>query len=352
MANNFTNVEYADIMFVYGFCNGNSRAAAREYHRRFPNRRTPAHVTFASVFQYSRNHGRFPGSQRNAEPPLQNVDHENIVEMVAVNPSTSTRRIGQVLGIPQSRVWRTLKKEERMHPYHPHSVQRLQPLDEVPRLVFCRWILAHPRTLGRILFTDEAQFTRDGVTNKKNSHLWAHENPRSVVQRHSQHRFSLNVWCGIINDTLIGPHFFAGRLTGEIYLHFLQLILPNLLAEANVNRRGLYFQQDGAPPHFTGQVREHLDNEYPNRWFGRGGPYSWPPRSPDLTVLDYFLWGHMKQEVYKTEVNTIDELRARILVVANEIRNNGQMIHRATQNLQKRCRKCIEVGGGHFENRL
>ncbi|GBL73687.1 hypothetical protein AVEN_230681-1 [Araneus ventricosus] len=41
--------------------------------------------------------------------------------------------------------------------------------------------------------------------------------------------------------------------------------------------------------------------EYPGRWIGRGGPVLWPPRSPDLTSLDFFLWGHLKELVYRDE---------------------------------------------------
>jgi hypothetical protein len=26
------------------------------------------------------------------------------------------------------------------------------------------------------------------------------------------------------------------------------------------------------------------------RWISRGGPITWPPRSPDLTQLIFFLW--------------------------------------------------------------
>jgi hypothetical protein len=37
-----------------------------------------------------------------------------------------------------------------------------------------------------------------------------------------------------------------------------------------------------------------LDESFPNRWLGHGGPIAWPPRSPDLTPLDYYIWGHMK----------------------------------------------------------
>jgi hypothetical protein len=32
-----------------------------------------------------------------------------------------------------------------------------------------------------------------------------------------------------------------------------------------------WFQQDGAPPHFAANVRDFLNQEYPNRWIGRGG---------------------------------------------------------------------------------
>ena len=41
---------------------------------------------------------------------------------------------------------------------------------------------------------------------------------------------------------------------------------------------------------------------YPGLWIGKGGPVAWPPRSPDLTLLDFFLWGHIKSLVYKTPV--------------------------------------------------
>jgi len=33
----------------------------------------------------------------------------------------------------------------------------------------------------------------------------------------------------------------------------------------------------------------------------------WPPRSPDLSPLDYFLWGHLKR-VYKTKSRKLENL--------------------------------------------
>ena len=52
----------------------------------------------------------------------------------------------------------------------------------------------------------------------------------------------------------------------------------------------MYFQHDGAPPHYSRLVREYLRVSFPNRWLGRLGPVAWPPRSPDLTPLDYYIW--------------------------------------------------------------
>jgi len=59
--------------------------------------------------------------------------------------------------------------------------------------------------LPYILFTDEATFTRNGINNTRNSHNLAQDNPHATVETNFQTRFSVNVWCGIINDMLIGP---------------------------------------------------------------------------------------------------------------------------------------------------
>jgi hypothetical protein len=52
------------------------------------------------------------------------------------------------------------------------------------------------------------------------------------------------------------------------------------------------------------QPKEILDEQYPDRWIGRGGPRSWPARSPDLNPLDFFLWGHVKNVVYRHPIDT------------------------------------------------
>ena len=80
--------------------------------------------------------------------------------------------------------------------------------------------------IRNILFTDEAHFTRDWVNNTRNSYLWDRDNLRGAVETNYQHRFSVNVWCGVSGDQLIGPWMFPQRLTGDIYDKFLQDEVP------------------------------------------------------------------------------------------------------------------------------
>jgi hypothetical protein len=42
--------------------------------------------------------------------------------------------------------------------------------------------------------------------------------------------------------------------------------------------------------HFSRHMTEYLNEQFPDRWIGRGGPQYWPLRSPDLTPLDFHPW--------------------------------------------------------------
>ena len=109
----------------------------------------------------------------------------------------------------------------------------------------------------------------------------------------------MNVWCGVLGNKLIGPFVFDNNLTGNMYEAFLRNELPGIPL---MILSQMYFQYHGAPPHYTRHVSEYLNESLPNRWLGRCGPFAWPPRSPDLTPLDYYLCGHMKSLVYDTNV--------------------------------------------------
>jgi hypothetical protein len=45
-------------------------------------------------------------------------------------------------------------------------------------------------------------------------------------------------------------------------------------------------------------VRQFLDATFPKRWIGRDGPTPWPPRSPDITPLDFLMGVWQGQSVF------------------------------------------------------
>lgn len=348
----FSNNEYSDIHFIYGYCDGNARASVREYQRRFPGRRLPNRNVFTNVHRHLTETGHFP--KATAERPVQQelAEEEAILNMIENSSSTSVRRISNRVHVSRMKVWRTLHNFG-LYPYHIQSVQNLQPADYAARVTFCRWLIGQQQLSGQILFTDEATFTRDGITNTRNSHSWALENPFATTETHFQHRFSVNIWCGVLNNLLIGPFVFQEHLTSERYLFFLQNELPGLMEDVPLqNRVNIWFQHDGAPPHFGINVRTYLNNNFANRWIGRGGPVLWPPRSPDLTPLDYYLWGHMKSLVYSNKPQTRDELIQNIMAAAASIRDDPDSLQRVTSSIIRRARMCCEAAGGHFEPKL
>jgi hypothetical protein len=60
---------------------------------------------------------------------------------------------------------------------------------------------------------------------------------------------------------------------------------------------------DGAPAHFSLALRDFLSNTYYDRLIGRGEPTAWPPRSPDLNPLGFYLWGHLETFVHAAPVD-------------------------------------------------
>jgi hypothetical protein len=160
----------------------------------------------------------------------------------------------------------------------------------------------------------------------------------------------IHVWCAMSKSQLVGPYFFEDdNVNGKNYLLMLQTFFIPEIRKLN-KLRSIIFQQDGSPPHFSIDVRQYLDKHFPNRWIGRGGSIRWAPRSPDLTPLDFFLWGHIKNNIYKTPVKDMDELKMRIDTEIKSI--SKTTLSNVFSNILKRMDLCISVDGDHFEHLL
>ncbi|KYN05077.1 hypothetical protein ALC62_04065 [Cyphomyrmex costatus] len=316
----------------------------------------PTRYQILCVVRRMRENGCLIHVQRPAGAPVHRRAHreEEIPDAFYDNLETIVRNAAHDFGVSLYDVHRVVH-ENGLRPYHYQRVQKLLSGDAQRRVNFCAGFLAQCRRNvdfpDSILWTDEATFTPNGVFNSHNHVYWGEENPHVVREGAFQHRWSINVWAGMIANQVIGPFFLPPRLNGEIYADFLRNKLPVLLADVPLYVRAqMIYQQDGAPAHLHRDVRDVLNTRYRDRWIGQGGPIAWPPRSPDINVIDFFVWGYIKELVEPRRSGTENEAREAIVAAFETI--TPEMVHRATRSIVPRAELCIREEGRHFEQFL
>jgi hypothetical protein len=177
--------------------------------------------------------------------------------------------------------WEALSNEG-LYSYH---IQQIHCLD------LGMWVGGWNSAIGLMhipaMFT-KVQFTHDGISTK-NSHLWAYDKLHGTVESNFQHCFSVSVWCSIIGDQLIGPYIFPHHLTSDIYTGFFQhevlALVENIPLQTQLQ---MYYQHDGAPHHFTWNITQYLNEQFPDQQMD--GSQNWPPYSLYLSLLDFQVW--------------------------------------------------------------
>ena len=270
------------------------------------------------------------------------------------NPHESSRSVALQQDIDQKSVLKILKVN-KFHPYKMKLVQELNEDDPDRRIEFCEtmmeMITQNPIFLQNIVFSDEATFQLNGEVNRHNFRYWSDTNPHWIKESHTQYPQKLNVWAGMVGDTIIGPFFIEGNLNAVSYEQLLRnQIVPAIQALKGDDFENIWFQQDGAPAHYGVNVRQYLNETFFERWIGRRGTVEWAPRSPDLTPLDYFLWGYLKDRVYRNNPQNLEELSRRIVQEINAIPR--QMIRNAIESFYNRIGYCQEANGEQFEHLL
>ena len=242
-----------------------------------------------------------------------------------------------------------------------HVRHELLAADFPRRLLFAEWFNQHCQRdnfLDNIIIGDEAGFSMNGEVNTHNIRAYAPKGHPPVFNFHrNDSRLKLNVWAALCgNGLLIGPYFFEQNVDGIAYLRMLnEFVFAQLAVHFNNQYwegmfRGPWWAQDGAPAHRLIQVRDRLNEVFGNdRVIGLGHNVEWPPRSPDLTPCDFFMWGYLKGKVYSTPPQDIDELRQRIVEECHALREQPAIIRRAVQDMHRRTMLCVARNGGHVE---
>ena len=249
----------------------------------------PTRLTIYRIRDKFEETGLVTDAPRSGRPTMctkENVD--TVSEAYARSSQKSLCRGSAEMGIKRTSL-RKILTELNMKPYIPRLIHGLLEDDPNRRSQFCEHFVSlcedDTTFLNQIVWTDEAAFKLSGHENRHNCVYWSDKNPHFTIAT-ELNQPGIIVWTGISSAGIVGPVFFEGTVSGEKYLEKLKTAIAPALKE-RPDFSSLYFQQDGAPPHFATAVRNFLDEMFPDKWIGRQGPIEFPPRSPDLTPMDF-----------------------------------------------------------------
>ncbi|GFV04624.1 transposable element Tcb2 transposase [Trichonephila clavipes] len=223
--------------------------------------------------------------------------------------------------------------------------------DHQARRRFVEWaqneIAVVPDFHKRILFSDEAHFWLNGYVNKQNCRILSEANPQVYVET-PLHPEKLTVWSALWAG--VGPYFFKNDEGHNVTVNgdrYRAMITNFFIPELNTHDvQELWFQLDGAICHTARATIDLLKDTFGDRLISHFGPVNWPPRSCNLTPLDYFLWGYVKSLVYADKPQTLDHLEDNIRLVIADIW--PQMLEKVIENWTSRLDNIRASRGSHM----
>ena len=336
----------------------------QRFREAFPRVRSPSRATvYNNVNKYnvsgsSCNLNRGRSGRRRTARTRHNIDAvRNALEHQQMHGENghriSARRNG--LGLPPATLNRITRLDLIFHPYQMIRRHQLLAGDYQRRLQFCEWLLAqNDRFLHDVVIGDESGFAMNASVNTHNIREYnpRGQQPLEFQYQRNDSRQKLTVWVGMMgNGSIIGPFFFRHKINGEDYLRMVNdhaaIRRMRRYRGRNEMFRRVWWLQDGAPPHRRRIVFEGLEELFQDRVIALNRQVEWPPRSPDLTPLDFFLWGYLKSKVYQTPPVSLDDLEERIRRELDILKQDRAMVRRAVGDMLRRARLCRD--GGHVE---
>ena len=276
------------------------------------------------------------------------------------NGQRSSQRNG--LGLSRRTFQRIIKFDLKFHPYVLIQRQKLRDGDPAQRLAFCNQFInmAEQKPAGfldHLIVSDEAVFSLNSEINTRNVRKYAAHgdgHPPDHYVEFLQGADQVMVWVGLTRTGIVlGPHFVQGHLDTREYLRIIRYnVIQKDFRTHNIDRSVMWWQQDGAPSHTSNATMQYLRGQFPGRVISLRGDLPWPPRSPDLTVCDFFLWGYLKHKIWSVphhqQPKNLRRLHEVIIAQCHNI--DRAMIQRSFDNMVTRARLCIRAGGHAFPN--
>lgn len=279
----------------------------------------------------------------------------------------SIRGLAKKLEMNYTSLWKIVRKDLKLYPYKFQKAQELTNAHKIRRKLLCLKMLdvisGDPDFFKRIIFSDETAVLAVPPANCQNERVLS-ESQQHHYRATRRHPLRVNAICAVnFHLGVIGPYYFADDtpIDGEKYKEMLRVnILPALISKMPVRdtrsrpdaraahlSKNFVWQQDNAPVHTMHDniefVSDHFERVISKRCF-----LEWPPNSPDLSPLDYWLWGDIKRAC--KPMNSRDDMRTQFSAITSD--QTLEKVQRAINQFPLRLKLCIQQEGDRFESIL
>jgi hypothetical protein len=292
-------------------------------------------------------------------------------DLPARQSRSSCRRHNLPIQISKSSFQRS-SKQLGFHPYKLHRRHTLKAGDKIRRVAMAQYVLnkhgTDPDWLNNVWMSDEAVFSLNGNVNSKNVVCYSEKRegrPENFTIDTTKHAGSVMPWACLAGDgRKLQLKFFepemvdgekVGTMNGDRYYKLMRYrAIPQIKALNQGSLDGQTWQQDGARPHWSQKNLTYIQGQFGTNTLALGaarwGGAEWAPHSPDLSVLDFCVWGIMKYHVFQHPMPTTKQALKEKISAVWEREITPDLAKKAFAGFVSRCRKVLLKDGGHQDN--
>ena len=277
---------------------------------------------------------------------------EAVEAEIKKDPCVNIRKMSRTLNIDKTAISRIVKHDLGMKSRAVMKVQGLMAIQRERHLDRCRILLSKLKK-GRdgkvLVFSDEKIFTVDTVSNSRTLRYIA-KSPEDVppsVKFTGRTKFPASaMMLGVVGSDgkAFPPYWVDGTMDAAKYKKFLAYkVFPAL--DATYGCDGWIWTQDGAPAHTSKAIQSYLVRRLGSRGFW--SKTEWPPNSPNLNPLDFFIWGAVERTACATYHSSVAELKKS--VEEHWAKMPSATLRKVCGRFRTRLEACIRAEGGIFE---
>jgi hypothetical protein len=274
---------------------------------------------------------------------------QKVKQRLVYKSRQSSRKLAKSLGVSTRTMNRIIKDDLNLYAYHVSVEPDLNDDHKKRRVSFAYWVRKFLRKNdhGRILFTDEKYFSMEGVFNRQNERVYCNNryeaNENGGIRRRAKFPKRIMVWLGASKNGLTRPIIFK---PGETLTHenYIKIVLPHAKAEG---RRLLgddfIYQQDNATPHTHKESLAWCEKNFSRFMNNR----TWPANSPDLNVLDYYVWDAVGNNIRWDKVKNYGSLSDEIKKSVGRVSKDDLV--RSVENWSRRILTVLKTKGAYIK---